>query len=260
MASLKDMRVRIASTKATQKITKAMQMVAASKLRRAQAAAEAARPYAERMEKVLGNIAADGHRHQFGAEASGRHRRRSGASAGGLHRRARPVRRVQLVDRPARAREDQRADRGRQDRENPLRRPQGRRPASPPIRLADHRGDRAAREDAGLRARRAGQPEDHRALRGRPVRRRHAVLLALQVGDLADPDGAADHPAGVRGRGRKRAVGGLRIRAGRTRHSDRAVAAQHHGAGVPRASWKTPRPSRARACRRWTTPRATPAK
>src|SRR5258706_173000 len=57
MASLKDMRVRIASTKATQKITKAMQMVAASKLRRAQAAAEAARPYAERMDKVLGSIA-----------------------------------------------------------------------------------------------------------------------------------------------------------------------------------------------------------
>jgi F-type H+-transporting ATPase subunit gamma len=58
MASLKDLRNRIASTKATQKITKAMQMVAASKLRRAQAAAEAARPYAERMGKVLGNIAA----------------------------------------------------------------------------------------------------------------------------------------------------------------------------------------------------------
>jgi F-type H+-transporting ATPase subunit gamma len=58
MPSLKDLRNRIASTKATQKITKAMQMVAASKLRRAQAAAEAARPYAERMQKVLGNIAA----------------------------------------------------------------------------------------------------------------------------------------------------------------------------------------------------------
>ena len=58
MPSLKDMRVRIAATKATQKITKAMQMVAASKLRRATAAAVAARPYAERMEKVLGNIAA----------------------------------------------------------------------------------------------------------------------------------------------------------------------------------------------------------
>jgi F-type H+-transporting ATPase subunit gamma len=57
MPSLKDLRNRIASTKATQKITKAMQMVAASKLRRAQVAAEAARPYAERMDKVLGRIA-----------------------------------------------------------------------------------------------------------------------------------------------------------------------------------------------------------
>jgi F-type H+-transporting ATPase subunit gamma len=58
MASLKDLRNRIASTKATQKITKAMQMVAASKLRRAQIAAEAARPFAERMDKVLRNITA----------------------------------------------------------------------------------------------------------------------------------------------------------------------------------------------------------
>ncbi len=56
MASLKDMRVRIASVKATRKITKAMQMVAAAKLRRAQEAAQAARPYAERMDKVLGNL------------------------------------------------------------------------------------------------------------------------------------------------------------------------------------------------------------
>ena len=52
MASLKDLRNRIASVKATQKITKAMQMVAAAKLRRAQASAEAARPYAARMEAV----------------------------------------------------------------------------------------------------------------------------------------------------------------------------------------------------------------
>jgi F-type H+-transporting ATPase subunit gamma len=58
MPSLKDLRNRIAATKATQKITKAMQMVAASKLRRAQAAALAARPYAEHMDKVLSNIAA----------------------------------------------------------------------------------------------------------------------------------------------------------------------------------------------------------
>jgi F-type H+-transporting ATPase subunit gamma len=58
MPSLKDLRNRIASVKATQKITKAMQMVAAAKLRRAQMAAEAARPYAERMDKVLANLAA----------------------------------------------------------------------------------------------------------------------------------------------------------------------------------------------------------
>jgi F-type H+-transporting ATPase subunit gamma len=57
MASLKELRNRIASVKATQKITKAMQMVAAAKLRRAQIAAEAARPYAERMEAVLANLA-----------------------------------------------------------------------------------------------------------------------------------------------------------------------------------------------------------
>jgi F-type H+-transporting ATPase subunit gamma len=56
MASLKELRNRIASVKATQKITKAMQMVAAAKLRRAQTAAEAARPYASRMEAVLANL------------------------------------------------------------------------------------------------------------------------------------------------------------------------------------------------------------
>ncbi|MFT0892790.1 F0F1 ATP synthase subunit gamma [Pseudochelatococcus sp. G4_1912] len=57
MPSLKDLRNRIASVKATQKITKAMQMVAAAKLRRAQLAAEAARPFAERMDRVLANLA-----------------------------------------------------------------------------------------------------------------------------------------------------------------------------------------------------------
>lgn len=58
MPSLKDLKNRIASVKATQKITKAMQMVAAAKLRRAQEAAEAARPYSQRMGAVLANIAA----------------------------------------------------------------------------------------------------------------------------------------------------------------------------------------------------------
>ncbi|HEY1244442.1 MAG TPA: F0F1 ATP synthase subunit gamma, partial [Hyphomicrobiaceae bacterium] len=56
MPSLKDLRNRISSVKATRKITKAMQMVAAAKLRRAQEAATAARPYAERMDALLGNL------------------------------------------------------------------------------------------------------------------------------------------------------------------------------------------------------------
>ena len=58
MASLKDLRNRIASVKATQKITKAMQMVAAAKLRRAQEAAVAARPYSERMQAMLAGLTA----------------------------------------------------------------------------------------------------------------------------------------------------------------------------------------------------------
>lgn len=58
MASLKEMRNRISSVKATQKITKAMQMVAAAKLRRSQDAAESARPYARRLASVIANLAA----------------------------------------------------------------------------------------------------------------------------------------------------------------------------------------------------------
>ena len=58
MASVKEMRTRIGSVKSTQKITKALQMVAAAKLRRAQAAAEAARPYARGMANVIANLAA----------------------------------------------------------------------------------------------------------------------------------------------------------------------------------------------------------
>ena len=57
MASLKALKIRINSVKSTQKITKAMKMVAAAKLRRAQEAAEAGRPYAERLEKVMASLA-----------------------------------------------------------------------------------------------------------------------------------------------------------------------------------------------------------
>jgi len=59
MPSLKDLRVRLRSVRSTQKITAAMKMVAAAKLRRAQEAAEAARPYAERMERMAGSLAAN---------------------------------------------------------------------------------------------------------------------------------------------------------------------------------------------------------
>jgi F-type H+-transporting ATPase subunit gamma len=58
MASLKDLRGRINSVKSTRKITQAMKMVAAAKLRRAQAQAEAARPYAQRMEAILASLGA----------------------------------------------------------------------------------------------------------------------------------------------------------------------------------------------------------
>src|SRR6201985_1771021 len=58
MASVKEMRTRIGSVKSTQKITKALQMVAAAKLRRAPHAAEAARPYARGMANVIANLAA----------------------------------------------------------------------------------------------------------------------------------------------------------------------------------------------------------
>jgi len=58
MATVKEMRTRIGSVKSTQKITKALQMVAAAKLRRAQHATEAARPYAQRMSSIISNLAA----------------------------------------------------------------------------------------------------------------------------------------------------------------------------------------------------------
>ncbi len=77
MPSLKALRTRINSVKSTQKITSAMKMVAASKLRRAQQQAEAARPYAERMERMLRALAASVAGSPDGAAAAGRHRART---------------------------------------------------------------------------------------------------------------------------------------------------------------------------------------
>ena len=103
MPSLKALRTRINSVKSTQKITSAMKMVAASKLRRAQQQAEAARPYAERMERMLRALAASVAGHAERAAAAGRHRQGPDVSAGAGHRRPRPGRRVQRQHRPRHA-------------------------------------------------------------------------------------------------------------------------------------------------------------
>ena len=157
MASLKDMRVRLASTKATQKITKAMQMVAASKLRRAQAAAEAARPYAERMEKVLGNIAATV------ADINSAPRLLAGTGQDQVHLLV-----VCTAERGLCGAFNSSIVRLAREKINALTAAGktvkilcvGRKGADQLRRqysVADHRGDRAAREDAGLRARRPGR-------------------------------------------------------------------------------------------------------
>ena len=94
MASLKELKNRIASVRSTQKITKAMQMVAAAKLRRAQDAAVASRPYTERMGRVITNLAAGvAGRDGVSPLLSGTGPR-PGASAAGRDRRTRPVRRL----------------------------------------------------------------------------------------------------------------------------------------------------------------------
>ena len=164
--SLKDMRVRIAATKATQKITKAMQMVAASKLRRAQVAAEAARPYAERMGKVLGSIAAA----VAGSDSAPRLLAGTGSDKVHLLVVCTAERGlcgpfnssiVRLV-----ARESERADSRRQGGQNSLRRPQRLGSTAPALRQADHRNDRIARRACHrLRAGRYDRQESRRAFR-----------------------------------------------------------------------------------------------
>ena len=113
---------------------------------------------------------------------------------------------------------------------------------------ADHRDDRTARRAHDrLRAGRYDRQEDHRAVRRRRVRCLHAVLLALQVGDRANPDRAADHPAGVRASPPRRAPP-LPTNTSRKRKKSspsccRAICPCRCSARC----WKTPPPSRARA-------------
>ena len=259
MPSLKDLRNRIASVKATQKITKAMQMVAAAKLRRAQAAAEAARPYAERMETVLANLAS-GVTGSERAEADRRHRLGPGPSAGGLHGRARPLRRVQLLDRASGARQGERAQGRRQDGQDHLRRQEGLRHPAPAVRERHHRADRPARLQAGrLRQCRDDRAEHPGALRQWRIRRRDAVLLEVQIGDLAAPDGAAHHSGRNPGRAPRRPTRSTITSPTKARSSRRCCRATSRCRCCARSS-RMPPPSRARACRRWIPPRAMPAR
>ena len=133
MPSLKDLRNRIASVKATQKITKAMQMVAAAKLRRAQEAAEAARPYSQRMAGGAGQYRRRGVGWRRYAPPDDGYRLGRHASARRLHGRARALRRVQFADRPPCPRPCAQADSGRQDGQDPVRRQEGLRYPSPRI-------------------------------------------------------------------------------------------------------------------------------
>src|SRR3978361_915602 len=104
MPSLKALRTGINRVKSTQKITSAMKMVAASKLRRAQQQAEAARPYAERMERMLRALAASVAGSPTARAVSGGNGRGQGPPADSRDRRSRPGRRLQCPGRPNHAR------------------------------------------------------------------------------------------------------------------------------------------------------------
>ena len=148
MPSLKELRSRIGSVKQTQKITSAMKLVAASKLRRAQEQAEASRPFAERMSDDAREPRRQRRGHRRRAAAARRHRQGRGASAGRGDRRSRPVRRLQQLDRARRQASHPRAARGRQAGQGAVHRAQRPRHAAARVRRFDRRHDRGHRPPA----------------------------------------------------------------------------------------------------------------
>ena len=253
MPSLKTFRLRIRSVQSTQKITKAMKMVAAAKLRRAQEQAMAARPYAEAMDKILASLASELQGRHRPAPA-GRHRLRQGPSADRRHRRPRPVRRLQQLDRARGAADDPRAARPRARRSRCwLRRPQGR--------------DQLRRDYAGLivetitelgrlrlSLRRRAEGDGRGSWRCSTAGEFDVAiggLQPLQVGDDPDrhrqqlippPAPEAVETAAPGHAGRR----GLRVRARRGRDPGRPAAAQPHRPDLPRASGERRRASSAR--------------
>ena len=258
MPSLKDLKIRIASVKSTRKITKAMQMVAAAKLRRAQEAAEAARPYAERMEAVLGNLASGVAGEPVGAAAPRRHRPRRHPPADRRHRRARPLRRLQLVDRPPRARPRHPAARRGQDGQDPDRRQEGPRAAAPRPRPASSSATSTSARCAGSATARPRRSPTTCCTASTPASSTsHPVLQPLPVGDLPDPDRAPADPRRLRGR---RPSGALY----EYEPDEEAILAELLPRGVATQIFTgAARERRLRAGRadvaRWTTPPATPA-
>ena len=192
MASLKDLRNRIASVKATRKITKAMQMVAAAKLRRAQEAAVAARPYSVRMATVLSNLASS----MEGREGAPLLLAGTGKDQTHLLVVATAERGLcggfnSSIAKLAREHADRLVAQGKTVKiltvgkkgNDALKRLYGKYI----IDAVDFRGER----NIGFANAQMVAAENSQAVRRRTVRRLHAVLRRIQVGDLAEADGAS---------------------------------------------------------------------
>jgi F-type H+-transporting ATPase subunit gamma len=207
MPSLKDLKNRIGSVKNTRKITKAMQMVAAAKLRRAQDAAEAARPYAERMTTVMSGLAQRAWHRRPRTEASGRDGKdqvhllvvmtSERGLCGGFN--------SSIVRWPASGRIERLA--ARQDGQDPDRRQEGPRTAEARLgRPFVGHVDLARSSASAMPMRRRSRAMCLAALRCGRIRRGDDLLQPLPVGDQPGPDRAAGHPGQVRSRGNRRST------------------------------------------------------
>ena len=247
MPSLKDLKVRIASVKSTQKITSAMKMVAAAKLRRAQEQAEAARPYAERMERMLGSLAGSmAGRDGAPALLAGTGRDQvhlvvvmtsDRGLCGGFNSTIVRAARRKIRELREQGKEVKIFCVGRKGREQ-LRRDLGALIVGHIEDIGRPRLTFAAA--AGIGERLAAD------VRRRRVRRLPHRLQQVQIGDDADRDIAAADPLrrpGRRRRGRYR----LRIRAGRDRDPGGPAAAQSRRADLSRAAGEQAPARRARA-------------
>ncbi len=250
MASLKDLRNRITSVKATRKITKAMQMVAAAKLRRAQEAATAARPYAERMDALLGNLgrranAANAPRLLVGTGQDNVHllivMTAERGLCGGFNSNIVKLARADAIRLRAEGKTVKILTVGRKGADN-LRRDLG----SRIIDRVDLRGHKQITFAIASEHREQGA----RPVRRRRVRRGHALLLRVQVGDGAEAHRPAADPRQDAARRQRR---GSRLRTPPTSSSPtrtRSWPTCCRATSPPRSTagcWRTPPRSRARA-------------